>query len=199
MTFLKKDNILKQNVIYFINHNFKKTPFISFIAIYSKKENRRFSIMLIYFTNNHMLGLDYVSEFTFNKEKFHTLRDFITCYGTNPNSLKEALLQRIQSNVQIAGYFRNQFGEFYHITEESLDCIRNREDYTLNDADFYFDNALGQVYTDICLKYNKPKKSKKVKEDRFEKMLSRPYRMSKRQNWQSRLSRILFYAGYVQI
>ena len=30
MIFLKKDNILKQNVIYFINHNFKKTPFISF-------------------------------------------------------------------------------------------------------------------------------------------------------------------------
>lgn len=38
MIFLKKDNILKQNVIYFINHNFKKTPLISFIAMYSKKE-----------------------------------------------------------------------------------------------------------------------------------------------------------------
>ena len=155
--------------------------------------------MLIYFTNNHMLGLDYVSEFTFHQEKFRTLRDFITCYGTNPNSLEGALLQRMQSNVQIAGYFRNQFGEFYHVTEESLDCIRNREDYTLSDSDFYLGNALGQAYTDICLKHNKPKKSKKTKEDRFEKMLSKPHRMSKKQNWQYRMSQILFSARYVQI
>lgn len=146
-----------------------------------------------------MLGLDFVSEFTFKDKKYATLRDFINCYGTNPEALEEALLQRIQSNVQIAGYFRNQYGVFYHVTEDTMDCIRNREDYCITDDDFCLDNILGQVYTDICLKVNKPKKRKEQKEDRFEKMLSQPCRKFKKCNWQYRMSQILFQARYVQI
>ena len=109
-----------------------------------------------------MLGLDYVSEFTFHQGKVPYSERFHYLLWHNPNSLEEALLQRIQSNVQIAGYFRNQFGEFISITEESLDCgyETGRRLHSKRRCVFIFDNALGQVYTDICLKYNKPKKQK---------------------------------------
>lgn len=155
--------------------------------------------MLIYFTNNHMLGLNYVSAFTFEEKEYATLGEFIADYGTDPQTLKIALMQRIQSNAQIAGYFRNQYGDFCHITEQAMDSIRDKEDYSLTSADYYLNNVLGQVYTEICSQHNKPKRVKKQKEDRFEKMLMKSCATSKKQNWYHRINRIFFYAKYEQI
>ena len=155
--------------------------------------------MLIYFTNNHMLGLNYVSEFACEEKQYDTLGEFIADYGTNPQTLKLALMQRIQSNVQIAGYFRNQYGDFCHITEQAMDSIRYQEDYSLTSSDYYLNNILGQVYTEICPQCNKPKKVKKQKEDRFEKMLMKSYNASKKQNWYRRINQIFFCAKYEQI
>ena len=155
--------------------------------------------MLIYFTNNHMLGLNYVSEFTFEEKGYTTLGEFIADYGTNSQTLKLALMQRIQSNVQIAGYFENQYGDFCHITEQAMDYIRYRGGYHLTSSDYYLNNVLGQIYTEICFQHNKPKNVKKQKEDRFEKMLMKSCSISKKQNWYHRINRIFFYAKYEQI
>lgn len=155
--------------------------------------------MLIYFTNNHMLGLNYVSKFTFEQKNYATLGEFIADYGTNPQTLKSALMRRIQSNVQIASYFKNQCGDFCHITEQAMDCIRCKENYHITSSDYYLNNVLGQVYTEICLQHNKPKKAKKQREDRFEKMLMKSCTTSKKQYWHRRINQIFFCAKYEQI
>lgn len=155
--------------------------------------------MLIYFTNNHLLGLDFASEFTYDGKEYHTLREFISYRGINKSSLQDVLLQRIQSNIQIATYFKNQYGDFCHITEDSMKRIRTSKEFTLTSSDFYLDNILGQVYTELSRKCNKPKKVKKQKEDRFEKMLCQPFTKMKKPNWQCRMNRLFFYAMYEQI
>lgn len=112
--------------------------------------------MILYFTDNHMLGVDYVSEFNFNEKKYKTLKEFIEQNTLEYKNLKQAVLARLKENTDIYHYFTRCDAEFYHITSEAAYNMNHMKNYSITETDCCNGNILGEIYNklqlDLCCK-----------------------------------------------
>lgn len=105
--------------------------------------------MNIYFSDNNMLGRDYVANFYSNGNKYATLREFIGQNGLDFDLLKQAVLDRLNCNKEIYDYFLNCSAEFYHVKSETFHNLNCRKNYIITKSDCYHDNLLGVVYNTL--------------------------------------------------
>ncbi len=112
--------------------------------------------MLVYFTDTHMFGRDFISDFSFKRKDYKTLREFIEQNGLDYNTLKKGIKKRVDSNTLLSDYlYTDEFqnATFYHISQNAMQKLMKIKGYTISDSDICENNTLGEIYTSILNSY----------------------------------------------